>query len=142
VSRGDFDGTVDAFRQALGAFLHGDPEPVMEFFSRRDDVTLANPLGPPHRGGEEVETAIRQAASNFQRGSVRFEEISRFATPDLGYVVYLERAQVQLNGSGENLASSLRVTMIFRREDDTWWVAHRHADPITSTRPISTIIDT
>jgi hypothetical protein len=28
------------------------------------------------------------------------------------------------------------VTTIFRREDDAWKIAHRHADPITTPRPI------
>ena len=48
---------------------------------------------------------------------------------------------MQLAGSDEMVPSTLRVTMIFRREGDNWKVAHRHADPITATRPISTIID-
>ena len=71
---------------------------------------------------------------------MRFEDLSRYATADLGYVVYLERAEVQLAGCDEMVPSTLRVTMIFRREDDTWKVAHRHADPITDARPISTIL--
>ena len=73
---------------------------------------------------------------------MRFEEVSRYTTSDLGYVVWLERGEVQLVGSEAMTPSSLRVTMIFRREGDTWKVAHRHADPITTARPISTIIDT
>jgi hypothetical protein len=32
--------------------------------------------------------------------------------------------------------------MIFRREGDTWKAARRHADPITTARPIATIIET
>jgi ketosteroid isomerase-like protein len=141
VSQGDFNGAVDAYRQALDRFVKGDPRPVAELFSRRDDVTLANPLGPPRVGRVEVEQAIEAAAANFTDGSVRCEEISRYSTPDLGYIVQLERCEVQLAGSDGMAPSSLRVTMIFRREGDTWKVAHRHADPITTDRPISTILD-
>jgi ketosteroid isomerase-like protein len=39
-------------------------------------------------------------------------------------------------------AISLRATIIFRREEDTWRIVHRHADPITTPRPISTVIET
>ena len=124
------------------AFLKGDGRPVLEQFSRRDDVTLANPLGPPRLGRADVEEAVEAAAANFEDGSVRFEDLSRYATDDLGYVVYLEQAEVRLAGSDEMVPSTLRVTMIFRREGDTWKVAHRHADPITTARPISTIITT
>ena len=142
VSHADFDAAVEAYRRALTAFLKGDGRPVLELFSCRDDVTLANPLGPPRLGRADVEVAVEAAAANFEDGSVRFEDLSRYATADLGYVVYLEHADVQLAGRHERVPSTLRVTMIFRREGDTWKVAHRHADPITTARPISTIITT
>ena len=45
MSQSDFDGAVEAYRQALDAFLKGDPKPVTAFFSRRDDVTLADLAG-------------------------------------------------------------------------------------------------
>jgi ketosteroid isomerase-like protein len=115
----------------------------MEFLSRRDDVTLANPLGPPHRGPAEVARAAAEGAAQVREGCVRgFEEVSRYSTPDLGYVVQIERTQARLAGSGNLSPIALRVTMIFRREGDTWRVAHRHADPITTARPISTVIET
>jgi hypothetical protein len=31
-SQSDFDGAVEAYRQALVPFLNGDPKPAMEFF--------------------------------------------------------------------------------------------------------------
>ena len=87
----DFDGTVTAYREALGALLCGDHGPVWSLFSRRDDVTLANPMGPPCRGPAEVEKTIRAAAANFGSGTLtRVDEISRYATSDLGYVLQIE----------------------------------------------------
>ena len=140
VAHAGFSAAVDAYRQALNEFLKGDGRPVLEQFSRHDDVTLANPLGPPRLGRADVEQAVEAAAAHFEDGSVRFEDVSRYVTDDLGYVVYLERAEVRLAGTDEMVPAPLRVTMIFRREEDTWKVTHRHADPITTAQPISTII--
>ena len=141
MSQHDFDGVVEAYRQSLEAFFKGDPRQVQALYSRRDDVTLANPLGPPRRGWADVEKAIDEAAAHFTDGSAQFEEVSRYATSDLGYIVQLERTEVRLAGSEDMKPSSLRVTMIFRREGDTWTVVHRHADPITTARPISTVLE-
>jgi ketosteroid isomerase-like protein len=142
-SQSDFDGALKAYRQAQAALVKGDPKPVTELFSRRDDVTLANPLGPPRRGPAEVEKAIAEVAAQVSEGSLRgIEEVSRYSTPDVGYVVQLERTQARLAGNGNVSPIALRATMIFRREGDTWKVAHRHADPIVSPRSITTVINT
>jgi len=137
----DFNGVVEAYRLALVPFLRGDPGPVGELFSRREDVSLANPLGPTRVGWAAVEKGIGEAAANFKRGSLRVEEVTRYTTADLGYVVQVERNDVELAGIEDMVVISLRVTMVFRREGETWKVAHRHADPITSARPISTALE-
>ena len=143
VSQSHFDGAVEAFRQALDPYVKGDPRRVTQLFSRRDDVTLANPLGPPRLGPAEVDKAIAEGATYLKDGSVRrFDEVSRFSTPDLGYLVQIERTQARLAGSKNMSPIALRVTLIFRREGDTWRIAHRHADPITTARPVSTAIET
>ena len=41
---------IEQYHRAVDAFVTGDPEPQKKLFSRRDDVTLANPFGPPVRG--------------------------------------------------------------------------------------------
>jgi ketosteroid isomerase-like protein len=138
-----FDRAIEAFRQALEPYLKGDAGPVLDLLSRADDVTLLNPLGPPTRGQAEVRRAGSQAAAMLRDGSVRgFEEVVRYSTPDLGYVVQLERTQARFEDTGTTMNPiALRVTMIFRREGDTWRVVHRHADPITTARPITTAIE-
>jgi uncharacterized protein (TIGR02246 family) len=143
VSQGDVDALIEAYHQALGAFLNGDPEPVAKLYSGREDVTLSNPLGPPRLGRAAVETALAEASANFQNGTVRFEPVSKYVTADLAYLVQLERYEMTLRGSEDptRISQSLRVTMVFRREGDEWKVSHRHADTVTTPRSLSSIIE-
>jgi ketosteroid isomerase-like protein len=136
MSQTGFDEAIEAFRIALAALLHGDATPVQKLWSRQEDVTVANPFGPPRRGPAEVEAAIEEAAGNYRGGSRRFEEVSRFSTSELGYVVQLEHTEAILPGQESTAPFTLRVTMIFRREAAGWKVVHRHADTVTTTRTI------
>src|SRR4051812_42579601 len=129
----DVDRLIERYHQALGEFVKGNPEPVKELFSREDDVTLANPLGPPARGGDEVAKTIEHAASTIRDGEVTgFEIISKLVTPELAYILEIERQDAKMGGSDDVTPFALRVTMIFRPEDGEWKVVHRHADPITT----------
>jgi ketosteroid isomerase-like protein len=132
---------IERYHRAVDAFVTGDPEPQKELFSRRDNVTLANPLGPPARGWDHVEDALDCAASLIREGEpVAYERISEDATGDMAYIVEFERTRLRAGDADEIAPVSLRVTTIFRREDDAWKIAHRHADPITTPRPIETAL--
>ena len=133
---------IEQYHRGLGAFIRGDPEPVKRLMSRRDDVTLANPLGPPARGWNQVEEATDRAAAQARDGEVRgFERISEVATADLAYIVEIERTRLKVGGADEIASVSLRVTTIFRREDGEWRLVHRHADPLTAPRPLESIVE-
>ena len=133
---------MEDYHRALDAFVKGDPEPIKMLFSRRDDVTLANPVGPPVRGWSQVAEATERAASQGRDGEhTGWETISEYATADLAYSVAIQRARMKLGGADEMSSVSLRVTTIFRREDDGWKIVHRHADPITSPRPIESVAE-
>ncbi len=133
-----FDEALDAFDMALNDYLNGDPGPVLAVFSGHNDVTLCNPVGPPRRGREDVERTTAEPSFHLTDGKVSgFDEVSRFVTGDLGYVVRIERGQAHLDGSAEPVPYALRVTMIFRREGEAWKIAHRHADPINAPRPLA-----
>jgi ketosteroid isomerase-like protein len=137
----DVDRLIERFHQAQGEFVKGDPEPTKELFSRKDDVTLANPLGPPARGGDGVAKTIEHAATTIRDGQTpRFETISKLVTPELAYVVWIEWQEAKMGTNDELTPFSLRVTMIFRPEDGEWKIVHRHADPITTPRAAESII--
>jgi ketosteroid isomerase-like protein len=137
----DVDELIEQYQLALGEFVKGNPEPAKRLYSHREDVTLANPLGPAVRGWEQVAATMERAASNLRDGEmVAFENVAKYVTPELAYVVWVERQQAKVGAREDIAPSALRVTMIFRPEDGTWKVVHRHADPITTARPAESII--
>jgi ketosteroid isomerase-like protein len=137
----DLDQVIEQCQKALDEFVKGNPKPMRQMFSHRDDVSLANPFGPPARGWDEVAATMDRAASNLRGGGmVAFEEVAKYVTPELAYTVWLERQKAKLGGTGDVTPFTLRVTMIYRPEDGTWQVVHRHADPITSARPAESVI--
>jgi ketosteroid isomerase-like protein len=133
---------IEQYHRAVDAFVRGDPEPQKRLWSRRDEVTLANPLGPPARGWPQVEAALERAAAQVREGEPRaYERISEVTTAALAYIVELERGRLKVGGADELASVSLRVTTIFRREEGEWRLVHRHADPITAPRPLASALE-
>jgi hypothetical protein len=79
------------------------------------------PRWDPYREGRDG--AGRSATSRSDASAI---------SGSLGYTVEIERFETKVAGSDELTPVSLRVTSIFRLEGDTWWLLHRHADPITT----------
>ena len=140
-----FSEFLEQCHLGLGEIINGRPELYQSLFSRRDDVTLANPFapfGPVSRGYEQVCETIERAASDYVAGHVvGFENIATFLTPELAYIVEVERFEVLVRGREEMSSVALRVTTVVRREDTDWKVVHRHADPITSPRPVTSVLE-
>ena len=135
MSASDLALVIEQSHRALDAFVKGDAEPLRKLFSRRDDVTLANPHGPAVRGWKPVAETMERAASLYREGEATdFARVSEYATADLAYIVEVERHRSKVGGADEIAPFSLRVTTIFRREDSEWRIVHRHADPITAPR--------
>jgi ketosteroid isomerase-like protein len=137
----DLDEVIERCQRALDEFVKGNPEPMKAMFSHREDATLANPFGPPARGWEQVAATLDRAASNLRDGAmVAFEEVAKYVSPELAYTVWLERQEAMVGGRGDITPFTLRVTMVYRPEDGTWRVVHRHADPITTPQPAESVI--
>jgi ketosteroid isomerase-like protein len=69
-----------------------------------------------------------------------FETVTKYVTPELAYVVQMERLKAKIGGREDITPYALRATMIFRPEDGVWKVVHRHADPIITAQPAESVI--
>jgi ketosteroid isomerase-like protein len=135
------DELLAQFDLAVDDFLKGNPEPGKKVYSHRQDVTLANPLGPAVRGWEQVAATIEHAASQVRDGEILdVENVVKCVTPELAYIVRMEWSEAKFGGQEAVTPISLRVTMIMRPEDGVWKIVHRHADPITTARPAESVI--
>jgi ketosteroid isomerase-like protein len=137
----DVDQLNEQYHLASGEFLKGNPEPVKKLWSHKEDVTLANPYGPPVRGWDAAAKTIEHASSLRSDGEFSgFEIVAKYVTSELAYVVQIERAKARIGGGEEITPYAVRSTMIFRPEDGEWKVMHRHADPITTPQPAESVI--
>jgi ketosteroid isomerase-like protein len=138
----DVDELIEQYYRAQKEFLRGNPDPVKKLFSHREDVTLANPYGPPVRGWDEVAKSIEHAASLRSDGEfVEWQIVAKYVTAELAYVVQIERAEAKVGAREEITPLAVRATMNFRPEEDgEWKIVHRHADPITTPQPAESVI--
>ena len=138
----EVDELVEQYYRAQGEFLKGNPEPVKDLFSHREDVTLANPYGPPVRGWDEVSKTIEHVASLRSDGTfLGWQIVAKHVTAELAYVVQIERAKAKIGAREDITPLAVRATMIFRPEEDgEWKIVHRHADPITTPQPAESVI--
>ena len=138
----EVDELIEQYQLALDEFMKGNPKPVQKLFSHREDATLANPYNPPVRGWERIAEVTEYAASLRRDGEATgFEIVSKYVTPELAYVVQIERLKAKVGGREDITSYSLRSTMIFRAEDGVWKVVHRHADPITTAQPAESVLE-
>jgi ketosteroid isomerase-like protein len=127
-----FGEVSETYHRALESFIVGDPEPVLAVWSTREDATLANPFGPPVRGFPAIRHAAERAASQVADGTdFAVEQITEHEAAELAYQLEIHRFTARLGGASQPGPVSLRVTTIYRREDDHGWrVVHRHADSV------------
>jgi ketosteroid isomerase-like protein len=109
----------------------------MLLFSRRDDVTLANPWGPAVTGWADVSGTLEATAARFRNGHLSaFDMLTTLVSDDLACYHEIERGEAMLGGRSELEPFALRVTSVYRREEGRWCIVLRHADPILAPRPV------
>ncbi len=140
-SGADLDDGIERYHRGLDAFMKGEHEPVRSLFSEQADVTLGNPFGPFAHGLDDVVDTMARAAAHYRDGeAVGFDRIATYGNDELVCIVEVERLRSKVGGHDDLAPLSLRVTTVFRSEEDGWKVAHRHADPINERRPAESVL--
>src|SRR5215212_11511518 len=95
----DFDEVLEQYHLALDEIMKGSPDGYKRVYSHREDVTLANPFGPPARGWDEVREAQERGAAVFRDGEVwAFETVAKYSTPELACILWIERTNAKVGG--------------------------------------------
>jgi ketosteroid isomerase-like protein len=126
----DFQQFVEHVQAAMRQFVTGNPVPLQGLWSHADDVTVFGGFGAYEQGWEQVGSNVAWASARFRGGSLTFETLAMGINGDLAYTCWLEKGEVRVAGREEPGPLAVRVTHIYRREEGSWKLIHRHGDAI------------
>jgi ketosteroid isomerase-like protein len=117
-------------QESAESYLAGDLDTYASVLPHADDFTLMPPFGGPTRNGFVLDDETREATrSTFRGGHVEVDVDASYITGDLAVLAVVER-QRGLVGDLAEQDWSLRVTLVFRRDEGQWRLVHRHADAL------------
>jgi ketosteroid isomerase-like protein len=121
------------WRDAEVALHNGDAGPRFATWSDRPPLTLFGAWFTA-TDPDAVHGVFRRLAETFSDLKTSSAEvIAADVSGDLAYTVHRERTSVSVDGVPREYV--LRVTQVYRREQGTWKVVHRHADPDQTSEP-------
>jgi ketosteroid isomerase-like protein len=121
---------------ANNQFARRDATRWKELCSHKEDVTLFGGAGGYERGWGQVGPRYSWASAGFSDGQMTSQVLATHASGDLACTVELERWDVRLASTGATVTLELRVTHVYRREEGSWKLIHRHGDHL---KPKATI---
>ena len=118
---------LERVADGLAAMAAGNPGPYAACWADSADVTLFGAWGPVEKGHHAVTRTFEWVGSRFSDGELvpRYDVVD--VSGDLAYTVGFEHGTVRVDG-GEARPMTIRVTHVYKRIEDDWWLVHRHAD--------------
>jgi ketosteroid isomerase-like protein len=129
----DIDDLVRRTAEANSALVCGNISGYLALIKHAEDYTLMAPFGgAPTRGFDTSSERLAALARFFKSGKADLEVVQTCASGDMVVLAIIERQRAEVGGLPEQ-DWSLRVTLVFRREDSEWRLVHRHADPLVKS---------
>src|SRR5215470_11043219 len=121
---------IDRTSGAAKAFIRGDMRTYVTLIRRDDDYLLMSPFGgPPRRGVDTSPESLAAVERYFRNGEAELDVVQAYASGDMVVLVAIERQHGEVGGLPDQ-DLSLRVTLVFRRDEAGWRQVHRHADAL------------
>ena len=111
------------------AFMRGDMDKWISMLRFASDFTLMQPFGGTTRGFDPSPERLARMASYFRNGDAKLELVQSYVSDDLIVLAMIEHQHGEVGGLPSQ-DWSLRVTQVYRRQGEQWWLIHRHADPL------------
>ena len=127
----NFERYMKRREDAGRVFLNGDPEPNSQLITDVSPATFFGPVGGYVQGAERVAARYKSDSEVFESAdNISFEILQMEANDSIAFWVGFQHASARMRGRTEVVPVNLRVTEVFRRENEDWKLIHRHADPM------------
>jgi ketosteroid isomerase-like protein len=121
---------VQQSQVANAALMRGDIDTYRALLQLSSDFVLMSPFGgTPSRGADITSERWDAMRQFFRNGMLRQELVHSWVSADMVTLATIEHAHVEVGGLPAQ-DWTLRVTLVYCREGETWRLAHRHADPL------------
>lgn len=127
-TRRDFAQFLSQRQQVASDYVNGDARALSAIVSEADPATFFSPRGDVQSGASAVRERYETDAKSFAGGSTRLEILQSGASGDLGFWTGWQHAEVRMGTASDTTTMSVRVTEVFRYENGSYKLVHRHGD--------------
>jgi ketosteroid isomerase-like protein len=97
-----------------------------DIWSHNSSVTALHPIGGRLVGWDNVRESYQDVAQIAEEGHVQLDDQIIQVIGDFAYEVGIDHGQATF--AGYQVTLDYRVTNIYRNEEGSWKIVHRHAD--------------
>jgi ketosteroid isomerase-like protein len=124
-----FKDFLEECHGALAQQGNGNSAPFLALWAHGEDPTIMAAVGGHETGYEQISALLSGVSRTLNWTGFATETLSLGSGFDLAFSVELEKMTRTVNGVPEEM--TIRATQVYRLEDGSWKVIHRHGDVLS-----------